>query len=451
MYTCGPTVYAPAHIGNFRAFLTYDILKRVLSRIYGFNVQHVLNLTDVDDKIIKKCRSENKTLKQVTEKYTKIFKADLYNLNVIPADDYPLATSYIPEMVEMILKLKSVGKAYDDEDGWWFDVSEDDNYGKRLVNRKVEGKEEGAESADFALWKFEKPGIDVPTGLWDTELGRGRPGWHIECSAIAKKLLGEKIDLHAGGVDLTFPHHENEAAQCAGVDGGEGWCGCWVHNGFVNVGGEKMSKSLNNFKTLEGSCPTRNMKRAYRWLVVSSHYRGALTYTEESLEAAEGAVKRVDKLAKALDKVEVVGQSGGELGDVVEGARVKFYEAVSDDLKMPRAAAAMFDVVKAAEKEARKEGKDRDDVGLGFAKGVLLEFDEIFGIMYTPEAGEGEEGAEEGGGGEEAGEDVWNLVEARKAAKADKDWGEADRLRDEIKTMGWVVVDGKDGAQLEKV
>ncbi|GMH59445.1 hypothetical protein TrLO_g10043 [Triparma laevis f. longispina] len=452
MYTCGPTVYAPAHIGNFRAFLTYDLLKRVLIHVYNFKVEHVLNLTDVDDKIIKACREQGICREELTGKYTEIFKKDLNNLNIIPATSYPLATDYIDEMVEMILELKEKGYAYETEEGWWYDVSKDKDYGSRVTqNREIitptdstSDSASASESADFALWKFEKPNIDVPSALWDTPLGRGRPGWHIECSAISLKELGPKIDLHMGGVDLTFPHHENEAAQCESYGCGN-WCGCWLHNGFVNIGKEKMSKSLNNFKTLDNSCPTGTRKRGYRWMVVSSYYRSSLTYTEESLSAAEGAVKRVDKLMKSLEGIEVTQGSDSELSKLVSSARQIFLIAVSDDLKMPRAAAAMFDIVKASEKEVRKDD-EVDVVGLGWAKSCLLEFDSVFGILYTPE----EDEIAEGSGEEEAGEDVWKLVEERKEAKKEKDWGRADAIRDEIKKLGWVVVDGKDGAKLEK-
>ena len=191
MYTCGPTVYAPAHIGNFRAFLTYDILKRVFIYVFNLDVEHVLNLTDVDDKIIEACRDQKLTRQAITEKYGSVFKDDLNALNIIPASSYPLATDYIDEMVEMIQALAAKGLAYKNDDGWWFDVGKDPDYGTRLVNREVKASEEG-ESADFALWKAEKPLVDVESALWDTPLGRGRPGWHIECSAIAKVRPCEK-------------------------------------------------------------------------------------------------------------------------------------------------------------------------------------------------------------------------------------------------------------------
>ena len=174
---------------------------------------------------------------EITDKYTEVFMSDLASLNILPADHYPKATDYIREIVEMIQGLESKGLAYKNDDGWWYSVSSDPSYGKRVASVPLDPRSPPASDADFALWKAEKPGVDVPTALWDTPLGRGRPGWHIECSAIAKALLPPQIDIHAGGEDLKFPHHENEAAQCTGV-GGEGWCGCWVHNGFVNVGSE---------------------------------------------------------------------------------------------------------------------------------------------------------------------------------------------------------------------
>ena len=273
MYTCGPTLYDSAHVGNFRAFLTYDLIKRVMREVYKKEVVHVCNLTDVDDKIIKKCRDLGVEGREITEKYEKVFYRDLRQLNCVMADHYPKATSHIPEVVDMIKSLEKNGLAYRDQDGWWFDTSKDQKYGGVLVekdddsgseNENPDGQEQqtaqrvrGGNSKDFALWKFPKPSVDVPSLTYDTSIGAGRPGWHIECSAISKSYFGDAIDLHMGGVDLKFPHHENEIAQSEGAweGGGEGmvgdrkgrrWCGCWVHNGFVDMKGVKMSKSLGN-------------------------------------------------------------------------------------------------------------------------------------------------------------------------------------------------------------
>ncbi|GMI31813.1 hypothetical protein TrCOL_g10136 [Triparma columacea] len=485
MYTCGPTVYAEAHLGNFRAFLTYDILKRVLVKVYDKEVDHVCNLTDVDDKIIKKCRSLKITdAKDLTGKYTDIFMHDLSDLNILPASRYPRATDHIPDIVKMIEDLRDVGLAYRDPDGWWFDVSQKSGYGSQLVNVaslsdevdidadgdqdyrsdnvKVGGMPKGGEKVknnkrDFALWKAYKEGVDIDSLTWDTSLGLGRPGWHIECSAICRTLLGDRIDIHMGGTDLRFPHHENEIAQSEGVMGkecgkeeGREFCQCWVHNGFVKMGEEKMSKSLGNTLTLQSECPTTLDKRAFRYLVVTSHYRQEMTFTSDALNASKRAVERVDKCMRDIKDIQKTGDNkeGGELGELCEREAGKFYKAIADDLSTPRCAASMFAVVKGAEKEikrGRREGGGWDIDGLGRAMDTLRMFDEVFGILYGQEEQEGD------GGGGEVPEDVMELVRKRGDAKAGKDWGLADELRDEIAARGWQVKDSKDGATVVKL
>mmetsp|Transcript_2311 Transcript_2311/g.3244 ORF Transcript_2311/g.3244 Transcript_2311/m.3244 type:complete len:432 (-) Transcript_2311:623-1918(-) len=312
MYTCGPTVYDSAHVGNFRAFLTYDVLKRALLYL-GYTVQHICNLTDVDDKIIQKCDSTNTDAKTLTRKYEKAFMDDLDALNIIRADKYPRATEHIDEMVEMIQMLEGNGLAYQTPEGsWYFAVNKQEGYGKQLVNlefddmeateRVSEEQEQKQYEFDFCLWKAYKPGIDRDDMTWETPLGKGRPGWHLECSAMARKYLGDTIDVHCGGVDLRFPHHENEIAQSEGATGNT-FCNCWVHNGFVNINDEKMSKSLGNFLTLRGACPKADDVRAYRYLVVSSQYRNPLSFTDQAMSAAKGALKRMDKTKQEIDAV----------------------------------------------------------------------------------------------------------------------------------------------------
>ncbi len=479
MYTCGPTVYAPAHLGNFRAFLTYDVVKRVLSALYGLKVQHICNLTDIDDKIINECRENGiPDIKILTEKYTKVFMDDLSDLNIVPANDYPLATQYIDEIVAMVKDLEAKGYAYQDEDGWWFDVSKKEGYGKQLVQLADAGKgmpgtgiEGGGEGKrDFALWKAYKPGIDVPTGTWETVLGKGRPGWHIECSAIAKKTLGDQIDLHCGGVDLKFPHHENEIAQNEGVSGKQ-FCGCWLHNGFVNIGkdDEKMSKSLGNYLVLQGECPKELDKRAFRYLVVSSHYRSSLAYTKDAVKAAKGAVSRVDKLMKEIENIDTTGTNDsqgaceeGEMIAICNREREKFIEALADDLSTPRAAASLFGVVKAGEKELKRykreveDAKDKgtegtvtplDVVGLSRVQETILAFDEVFGIFYNVQIREGAEQQDEVDEAtvSEIPNEVKELAEMRAEAKKEKDWAKADECRDKIAELGFAVKDVKGG------
>mmetsp|Transcript_27914 Transcript_27914/g.50897 ORF Transcript_27914/g.50897 Transcript_27914/m.50897 type:complete len:493 (-) Transcript_27914:786-2264(-) len=383
MYTCGPTVYDSAHVGNFRAFLTYDILKRVLLYL-GYDVDHICNLTDVDDKIIKRCDRENVSLLELTRKFESKFFDDLEALNIIKARGYPRATDHIDEMAQLIVDLERNGLAYQSEEGsWYFSVSKKEGYGTRLVQLDPEQLKKGASSEtggggaqrataggdvmdadeydaekegvrDFCLWKAYKPEFDRDDAIWDPvveveggearEIGRGRPGWHLECSAMSRKYLGDTIDLHAGGVDLKFPHHENEIAQSEGANCAP-FCNCWVHNGFVNIGDEKMSKSKGNFLTLRGACPTSDDVRAYRYLVASSQYRNPLSFTDAALGAAKGALKRLDRakatigdaLSKGGDDLDSTGES--DIGAAVEKELANFEVAIADDLSMPRASA----------------------------------------------------------------------------------------------------------------
>lgn len=521
MYTCGPTVYDYAHVGNFRAFLTYDILKRMFL-YFGYDVDHICNLTDVDDKIINKCNAQDISLKELTEKYTALFMDDLKALNIVPAKKYPKATEHIDEMVEIIEILKQKGLAYssgnDDLKSWYFNVAEKEGYGEQLVNLNVQQMKKNASGLagqqrtpkktsataeddsssededdstsssdnnsldadeydaekvgvrDFALWKAYKPEFDRDDATWDTAIGKGRPGWHLECSAMARKYLGDDpIDIHCGGIDLKFPHHENEIAQSEGVTGNT-FCNCWVHNGFVNIGDEKMSKSKGNFLTLRGACPTSDDVRAYRYLVVSSQYRNPLCFTKEATGAAKGALKRMDNVRINLDK-ELDGIQEEDLNksaddnDMVQRVKKElenFELAIADDLSMPRAAASLFGVIKIAETEFKRFKKDQKKVaenpdeacqpldlaGLNAVRSTLMQMDKVFGIFYDvpkPINLDGEEQDEDEEDDDSIPEDVMELVRSRSEAKVSKDWDLADSLRARITELGFAVKDVKDG------
>lgn len=486
MYTCGPTVYDYAHVGNFRAFLTYDVVKRAL-QYFGYEVDHICNLTDVDDKIIARCDREDVSLEDLTNKFANLFQEDLELLNIVPAREYPRATQHIDEMVQMILDLADNDLAYQSEEGsWYFNVQNKEGYGQQLVNLDVAnlkqkasgvaGAQRGAESdadeydadkvglQDFALWKAHKPQFDREDATWDTKLGKGRPGWHLECSAMAKKYLGPSIDIHCGGIDLKFPHHENEIAQSEGANQ-QKFCSCWIHNGFVNIGDEKMSKSKGNFLTLRTACPKPDEIRAYRYLIVSSQYRNPLSFTKEAMGAAKGALTRMDKLRKSMDDVlKDYNPSSNENEDADSGivettkqAISNFEVALIDDLSMPRATACLFQVVKAAETEFKRFKKETDDkendnvtpldlVGIYAVKEAMDNMDKVFGVFYTvPEAADGSitnESEED----VNVPSEVMALVEERSAAKTAQDWSLADSLRDRIQELGFTVKDVKNGA-----
>jgi len=472
MYTCGPTVYDYAHVGNFRAFLTYDLLKRVL-QYYGYDVTHICNLTDVDDKIIQRATEQGlKDVSELTLKFEQLFFDDLTALNILPAAEYPRATEHINEMMEMILLLRDKGLAYETSDGsWYFKTQAQPNYGTQLVKLNYDemestdragGEEEKEHFADFCLWKAFKEGIDREDAAWESkDIRKGRPGWHLECSAMARKFFGEEtIDLHGGGVDLKFPHHENEIAQSEGAMGGDCvFCNCWFHNGFVNIGDEKMSKSLGNFLTLRTACPTGLDVRAYRYLVVSSQYRNPLAFTQQAMQASKNAITRIDKIRtqiqQALDDATVEGSgASSEIAQkVVPASLANFEAALVDDLSMPRAAAALFSIVKAAEQEFKRIAKAKgeaslDICGLESILKAMDQMDQIFGVFYeVPLTKEEEEQQQNGDGGDDASvpEEVLQLVSERTAAKDAKDWELADSLRSRITELGFAVKDVKGG------
>jgi cysteinyl-tRNA synthetase len=502
MYTCGPTVYDYAHVGNFRAFLTYDLVKRVLL-YFGYDVTHICNLTDVDDKIINRA-NENKLpngkISELTLKYENYFFQDLNALNVILADKYPRATDHIPEMMDMILELADKDLAYETDDGsWYFATSNKEGYGEQLVQLNRNEMEMSTESVgndmkrnyqDFALWKAYKENLDREDATWELpgKIQKGRPGWHVECSAMARKYLGDTIDIHGGGCDLQFPHHENEIAQSEGATG-KTFCNCWVHNGFVNINDEKMSKSLGNFLTLRTACPKPDDVRAFRFLIMSSQYQKQLSYTSEGMVASKRALKRIDKVMQQIDDsinknksdtdtdtdTDTDSQDNNDekkkspLEKDISKNLENFDKALLDDLSMPRASASLFSLIKMAESEFKRAKKDDDTkldlVGLQNIQNAIQQMDKIFGIFYeVPLTKEEEEAAaaaaaatsnndnndninsnNNNNNNTEAMDKVMDLVAQRTDAKESKDWDLADSLRTRIVELGFVVKDVKGG------
>lgn len=440
MYTCGPTVYDYAHIGNFRAFLFEDLLKRYL-KFRGFQITHVMNLTDIDDKTIKGSQKQQTPLKQFTEFYIKAFFEDMETLNIEPADVYPRATQHIPEMVAIIKALIQKGIAYRGEDGSiYYAISKFPDYGK-LSHIKIQELKAGArvkqdeyakeEAQDFALWKAYT--IEDGDVFWETEFGKGRPGWHIECSAMSMKYLGETFDIHCGGVDNMFPHHENEIAQSEAATG-KVFVHYWMHNEHLLVEGKKMAKRLGNFYTLRDLLLKGCDPLAIRYLLLSTHYRQQFNFTFEGLNAAKGAIERLANLLRRLQDAN--GNSGKEkLAQLFDTVQSCFGEAMDDDLNVSVALAALFDFAREINNLIDNNALSREE-----AKKVttlILDFDKVLGVI--PKAKE-----------ETLPQEAQELIKKREEARKNKDWKTADQIRQQLKTMGITVEDTAQGMRWKK-
>ncbi|MDE3032490.1 MAG: cysteine--tRNA ligase [Acidobacteriota bacterium] len=446
LYTCGPTVYNVAHIGNLRTFLFQDLLKRAFQAA-GYEVRHCMNITDVEDKIIRDSQgglpadatneARHAAMKALTERFTAMFLEDLESLRIQRATYLPRATEYLPQMIRLIQDLEAKGLAYVREGSVYYRIAGLPQYGC-LAHLDREGMKVGASVdadeyerdsvTDFVLWKAAKPGEP----WWDSPWGPGRPGWHIECSAMGMELLGERVDIHSGGVDLIFPHHENEIAQSEGCLGHR-WVEHWVHGEFLMVEGQKMSKSLGNFFSLRDLMAKGVDPIAFRYAIQSNHYRKVLNFSFEGLRAAENALKRIRAFRT---RMEGEGQAGGgpwkEAVDPmarVAQAREAFWVALADDLNTPEALAALFTLISDlnAQDDHAALTREERDAALAF----LDETDAIFGAWPHEEASLDAE--------------VEALIEARRAAKAAKQWAEADRVRDQLKALGIFLEDRKDG------
>jgi cysteinyl-tRNA synthetase len=446
LYTCGPTVYNYAHIGNFRAYLFEDLLRRHL-KCSGYRVTQVMNLTDVDDKTIRGAREGGVSLDAFTRPFKAAFFDDLKALNIEPAEHYPAATDHVPEMIALIRRLFDAGYAYRSEDGSvYYNVGRFAAYG-RLAHLDVAGLRAGARVAqdeydkanvaDFALWKA----WDESDGAvaWDSPWGRGRPGWHIECSAMSMKYLGESFDLHTGGVDNIFPHHENEIAQSEGATG-KLFVRYWMHCGYLVVDGAKMAKSLGNFHTLRDLLARGFAGREIRYLLMSGHYRQPLNFTFDALNGAKAALARLDDFRERVEQQVSGGGSPGAGTDqgrapawALDGRR-RFREALDEDLGMPEALSALFDMV-----HAGNRAMDAGELAPDGAAGVLAVLDDMDRVLgYLRQAGE------------QAGDEIRRLADDREAARQAGNWTEADRLRRRIGELGWEIRDTAEGPKLKK-
>ena len=449
LYTCGPTVYNFAHIGNLRSFLFYDLLKRTL-RTAGYEVRHCMNLTDVDDKIIRDSQqglpegasneARHAAMHELTDKFTRAFFEDLEAVKIPEAGFtyLPRATGFIPQMIRLVQRLEAKGLAYVREGSVYYRIAGFPNYGclahldrdGMQLGTSVDADEYERDSiSDFVLWKAAKAGEPA----WESPWGQGRPGWHLECSAMGMELLGERMDIHSGGVDLIFPHHENEIAQSEGcLD--HPWVNHWVHGGHLMVEGEKMSKSLGNFYTLRDLIAKGIDPVAFRFAIQSNHYRRMLNFSFESLQAAENALKRIRIFRKRMEEGQAPAGEGTWKEAVdplkrLDMAREAFWDALLDDLNTPEALAAIFTLISdlnAQDDRIALTREERDAV-LAF----LDETNQVFAAWPKEEAS--------------LDQAVEALIEQRRAAKAAKNWAEADRVRDQLKAMGILLEDRKDG------
>jgi cysteinyl-tRNA synthetase len=443
MYTCGPTVYDYAHIGNYRAFLFEDLLKRWLE-YRGFKVTHVMNLTDVDDKTIKGSQKQQIPLEKYTAHYTNAFFEDIKALNIKPADYYPKATDHIPVMIALIKTLIAKGYAYKAADNSiYYSIAKFKNYGK-LTHIKVAELKAGTrvktdeyekeEAQDFALWKAWTP--EDGDVFWETELGKGRPGWHIECSAMSMKYLGETFDIHCGGVDNMFPHHENEIAQSEAATGKK-FVNYWLHNEHLLVEGKKMAKKLGNFYTLRDLLGKGYDPIVIRFLLLSTHYRQQFNFTFEGLDATKGAIERLRNLVRRLQDADGKG-SGGKVAELVRGVQAGFGEAMDDDLNVSVALGALFDFAREvnalldANVVSRSEA---DEIGT-----LMRHFDGVLGVIGEAEMEK------------TLPKEAEELIKKREEARKAKDWARADALRLRLREMGVVVEDTSQGVRwrLEK-
>ncbi len=439
IYTCGPTVYGPAHIGNFRSFLFADLLVRYL-RWRGLRVEWVMNLTDIDDKIIRGAAAEHLPIGQLADRYVDRFLADADALGMTRPDVLPRATEHIPEITDLVTTLLDRGHAYRTEDGSiFFRIASWPSYGRlaRLdpesmrVGERVETDEYGKDDVrDFVLWKGPKPG--EPS--WDTVVGPGRPGWHIECSAMSMAHLGPSFDIHTGGVDLVFPHHEDELAQSEAATGVR-FVGTWMHCAHLRMGGEKMAKSTGNIARVADLVASGVSPRALRYALIDVQYRAPLNFSDESLAAAAAAVDRIDALLAALGAYREDRADDSTLPEVLDGVRARFSEALADDLNISEALAALFDGIR--ELNRRLDARLLSTADAATAIALVRDLDTVLGVA-APVVNALDPA-------------LRALLDRRAAARAARDWTASDRLREELLARGIAVEDTRDGQRWRRV
>jgi cysteinyl-tRNA synthetase len=441
MYSCGPTVYNYFHIGNARPFIIFDILRRYFE-YRGNKVTFVQNFTDVDDKIIKRAKEEHITEKEVADKFIYEYFKDAEALNIRKATYHPRVTEHIPEIIDVIKRLEANGLIYMLDGDVYYDTAKFEKYG-RLGKQNLEDLEAGSRVelaegkrsiSDFVLWKKQKPG--EPT--WESPWGMGRPGWHIECSAMSMKYLGETIDIHSGGLDLIFPHHENEIAQSEGATGKE-FARYWMHNGFLNVNNEKMSKSLNNFFTVRDIAEHFDLE-VLRMFMISAHYRSPINFSDDLLEQTKNGLERLYNaknnmlylLESAVEKEAT--QEDQELIKRLGEHKIKFIEAMDDDLNTADALAAIFDLIRDTNSSLKSESSK---AAIKASLDMLMELSDVLGLLSKKE--------------ESIDAEIETLIEERQKARKEKNWALSDKIRDDLKAQGIVLEDTPSGVKWKRV
>jgi cysteinyl-tRNA synthetase len=438
MYSCGPTVYDFAHIGNFRAYVFTDVLRRYL-KYKGYRVTQALNVTDVDDRTINGSQKQGIPLGRYTEKYKQAFFEDLNSLNIKPADIYPEATAHISEMESLVKALLAKGHAYENQGSIYFRISSFPQYGK-LSRMDMSGLKAGArvaadeyekeQVADFALWK----GWDEKDGqvFWETEVGKGRPGWHIECSAMSMKYLGKHFDIHTGGVDLIFPHHENEIAQSEAATG-EKFVNFWLHNEHLMVEGKRMGKRFGNYYTLRDLLEKGHNPIAIRYLLMATHHRQQLNFTFDGLEAAKNGLQRLYDFVDNLNLMQG-GKDNPEVEEILQKARKDFEEALDDDLNTSEALGVLFTLVK--EINRLMDEKKISKPGALKTLDLVNSFDSVFGILKREKLTLDDE--------------VKALIDKRIQARKEKNFQLADQIRKGLEDRGIVLEDTAEGTKWKK-
>ncbi len=438
IYSCGPTVYNYAHIGNFRSFLFADTVRRYL-KYKGYQVTHVMNITDVDDKTIRDSQKEGKSLRDFTEFYTKAFFEDIETLNIEKVEYYPKATEHIEQMVALIKRLIANGHTYEADGSIYFRIATLPHYGRmaQLDAVQLQGGASGRldvdeydkeDVRDFVLWKAWRP--EDGEVYWDTELGRGRPGWHIECSAMSMHYLGEHFDIHTGGIDLLFPHHENEIAQSEGATK-KRFVNYWLHCKHLLVNNAKMSKSLGNVYTLRDLLARGYKPKAIRYTLMSIHYRQQQNFTFEGLEAAENTVQRLLDFMRNLREAS---GKGTDIAPLLQEAAQKFEEGMDDDLNISVALSAIFDFVKEMNRLMAQDLLSRENALEALA--LMRRFDTVLGVLEEEDI--------------TLDQQAQRLLEEREAARKIRDFQKADALRDQIQQMGYIIEDTPTGPRVKK-